>query len=29
VREKMHEFAGSRIAVTSRRKQFRRAEWQR
>ena len=29
VREKMHEFAGSRIAVTARRKRFRRAEWQR
>ena len=29
VREKMHEFAGRRIAVTSRRKKFRRADWQR
>jgi hypothetical protein len=29
VREKMHEFAGGRIAVAARRKRFRRAEWQR
>jgi len=29
VREKVHEFAGRRLAVTARRKQFRRAEWQR
>lgn len=28
VREKMHEFAGRRIQVTSRRKSFRRADWQ-
>jgi hypothetical protein len=29
VREKVHEFAGRRIAVRSRRKQFRRDAWQR
>ena len=29
VREKMHEFAGRRLAVLSRRKRFRRAAWQR
>lgn len=29
VREKVHEFAGRRIAVRSRRAKFRRAEWQR
>lgn len=29
VRERMHEFAGRRIAVRSRRKQFRRDAWQR
>jgi hypothetical protein len=29
IREKIHEFAGRRIAVTSRRRQFRRAAWQR
>ncbi|HUG75907.1 MAG TPA: hypothetical protein VML57_00300 [Burkholderiales bacterium] len=29
IREKVHEFAGRRLAVTSRRKQFRRADWQR
>src|SRR6266436_5198896 len=29
VREKMHEFAGRRLAVLSRRKRFRRASWQR
>ena len=29
IRAKIHEFAGRRIAVTSRRKQFRRAAWQR
>jgi hypothetical protein len=29
VREKVHEFAGQRIAVQSRRKKFRRAAWQR
>jgi hypothetical protein len=29
IREKIHEFAGRRIAVTSRRKTFRRAAWQR
>lgn len=29
IREKLHEFAGRRIAVTSRRRQFRRATWQR
>jgi hypothetical protein len=28
VREKVHEFAGSRLAVQNRRKRFRRAEWQ-
>jgi hypothetical protein len=28
VREKVHEFAGRRIAVQSRRKTFRRARWQ-
>jgi len=28
VREKVHEFAGRRIAVQARRKRFRRAEWQ-
>lgn len=28
VREKVHEFAGRRLAVQSRRKQFRRAPWQ-
>jgi hypothetical protein len=28
VREKVHEFAGRRLAVTSRRAKFRRAEWQ-
>ena|SRR6185436_739368 len=28
VREKLHEFAGRRIAVTSRRAKFRRAAWQ-
>jgi hypothetical protein len=28
VREKVHEFAGRRIAVQNRRKAFRRAEWQ-
>jgi hypothetical protein len=28
VREKMHEFAGRRLAVLSRRKRFRRASWQ-
>ena len=29
IREKIHEFVGRRIAVTSRRKAFRRAAWQR
>ena len=29
IRQKLHEFAGRRLAVTSRRKQFRRAAWQR
>ena len=29
IREKIHEFAGRRISVTSRRKAFRRAAWQR
>jgi hypothetical protein len=29
IREKIHEFAGRRLAVTSRRRQFRRAAWQR
>lgn len=29
VREKVHEFAGRRLAVRSRRAKFRRAEWQR
>jgi len=29
IREKIHEFAGRRLGVTSRRKQFRRAAWQR
>ena len=29
VREKMHEFAGRRLAVRSRRRTFRRASWQR
>lgn len=29
VREKVHEFAGRRITVRSRRARFRRAEWQR
>jgi hypothetical protein len=29
IREKIHEFAGRRLAVTSRRKAFRRAAWQR
>jgi hypothetical protein len=29
VREKVHEFAGRRISVQSRRKRFRRADWQR
>lgn len=29
IREKIHEFAGRRIAVTARRKTFRRAAWQR
>jgi hypothetical protein len=29
IREKIHEFAGRRLVVTSRRKQFRRAAWQR
>jgi hypothetical protein len=29
IREKIHEFAGRRIAVTVRRKTFRRAAWQR
>jgi hypothetical protein len=29
VREKVHEFAGRRLAVRSRRKTFRRAAWQR
>ncbi len=28
VREKLHEFAGRRISVQSRRKKFRRADWQ-
>jgi len=28
VREKVHEFAGRRLAVQNRRKQFRRATWQ-
>jgi len=28
IREKLHEFAGRRLAVQSRRKQFRRAPWQ-
>lgn len=28
VREKVHEFAGRRMAVQSRRKKFRRADWQ-
>jgi len=29
IREKIHEFAGRRLVVTSRRRQFRRAAWQR
>lgn len=29
IREKIHEFAGRRLAVTARRKRFRRAAWQR
>ncbi|HYR34626.1 MAG TPA: hypothetical protein VEQ87_10080 [Burkholderiales bacterium] len=29
IRQKIHEFAGRRLAVTSRRRQFRRAAWQR
>lgn len=29
IRKKIHEFAGRRLAVTSRRRQFRRAAWQR
>ncbi len=29
IREKIHEFAGRRLAVTARRKRFRRADWQR
>ena len=29
IREKIHEFAGRRLSVTSRRKAFRRAAWQR
>lgn len=29
IREKIHEFAGRRLVITSRRKQFRRAAWQR
>jgi hypothetical protein len=29
IREKIHEFAGRRLAITSRRKTFRRAAWQR
>jgi len=29
IREKIHEFAGRRLAVTARRRQFRRAAWQR
>ena len=28
IREKVHEYAGRRIAVTTRRKRFRRAAWQ-
>jgi hypothetical protein len=28
IRQKMHEYAGQRIGVTSRRKRFRRAAWQ-
>ena len=28
IREKVHEYAGRRIAVTNRRKRFRRAAWQ-
>ena len=28
IREKVHEYAGTRKAVTSRRKRFRRAAWQ-
>jgi hypothetical protein len=28
IRQKVHEYAGSRKAVTSRRKRFRRASWQ-
>ena len=28
VREKLHEFAGRRLAVQSRRRKFRRADWQ-
>jgi hypothetical protein len=28
IREKVHEYAGTRMAVTSRRKRFRRASWQ-
>ena len=28
IRQKVHEYAGRRIAVTSRRKRFRRAAWQ-
>jgi hypothetical protein len=28
IRQKVHEYAGSRMAVTSRRKRFRRAAWQ-
>jgi len=29
IREKLHEFAGRDLAITSRRKKFRRAAWQR
>ena len=29
IREKIHEFAGRNLAVTARRKRFRRADWQR
>jgi hypothetical protein len=28
IREKVHEYAGRRLAITSRRKRFRRADWQ-
>ena len=28
IREKVHEYAGRRLSVTSRRKRFRRAAWQ-